>query len=78
MIERKYSELTTLEGESFPCPNCGATITFDEPRHAWCGPCGFYLPIQDVEEGWTVDNEWDYRRSKGRRCNHLRCSYLMR
>jgi len=74
MIERKYSELTTLEGESFPCPNCGATITFDEPRDAWCDPCGFYLPIQDVEESWTVNNEWDYQRSKGRRCNHLRCS----
>lgn len=74
MIERKYSELTTLEGESFPCPNCGATITFDEPRTAWCDPCGFYLPIEDVVEGWTVDNEWDYQRSKGRRCNHLRCS----
>lgn len=74
MIERKYSELTTLEGESFPCPNCGATITFDEPRDAWCDPCGFYLPIEDVVEGWTVDNEWDYQRSEGRRCNHLRCT----
>jgi plasmid maintenance system antidote protein VapI len=74
MIERKYSELTTLEGESFPCPNCGATITFDEPRTAWCDPCGFYLSIEDVEEGWTVNNGWDYQRSKGRRCNHLRCS----
>lgn len=74
MTERKYSELTTLEGESFPCPNCGATITFDEPRSAWCDPCGFYLSIEDVEVGWTVKDEWDYQRSKGRRCNHLRCS----
>lgn len=74
MIERKYSELTTLDGESFPCPNCDETITFDDPRNAWCDRCGFYLPIQDVVEGWTVDNEWDYQRSEGRRCNHLRCS----
>lgn len=66
--------MTELDDNSYPCPDCEGTITFEHSPYAYCESCGYYLSSAMVQFHWTIEDGWDYQRTDGQRCSHLGCA----